>query len=448
MSSDKLNKKAREAADQYDESYSESAWQKMEQLLDKHMPLHESYAPPNAKNKYQKWLFLLLGLSSLVILFILFKPFVPDKSLTDNIPAVSKNRTDDPVEKNDHQNILEDTDENAKYLIPDSRSNPGKSITSVEKTKNSFLNGAGSQKKYNTIIRKNIPTPTSENTGLIEKTGEEFEYSEDQLKEQSPSTGVAIISETIPGFSNQQILVSPSYGEQLRNSMTELAISDADPATKLNLPAPLLKTKSKKLFAESFAFTLSAGPDVSAVGLQKIGRIEIGYGMGLSYNINNRWQLRSGYYMAHKIYDAAPKDYSPPPNFWNYYPHLESIHANCIVHEIPLIVNYNFKNTGSSQWFGAAGISSYFMKKETYDYVSRTYSGQYQTKRYIIKNENKHYFSSVRLSAGYVKHFNNKLFVIAEPYMNLPLSGVGYGKVNLSGGGILLSLGLKPFAKK
>lgn len=447
MSSDKLNKKAREAAEQYDESYSESAWQKMEQMLDKHMPLR-SHPAPKEKNRYEKWLFLLLGLASLVILVILFKPFVPDKSLNDNIPAVSKTRTTDPIEKNNHQNTLKDTDENAKYMVPDSRSIAGKSVTSVEKTKNSFLNGSKSTKNNSTIIKKNMPLPASKNTGLIEKAGEGFKHAKDQLKEQRPSTGVAIISETAPGFSNQQILVSPSYDVQLRNSINELAIRDADPATTLNLPAPLLKTKSKKLFAESFAVTLSAGPDVSAVGFQKIGTMEIGYGMGLSYNINKRWQLRSGYYMAHKIYDAAPGDYSPPANFWNYYPYLESIHANCIVHEIPLILNYNFKTTGSSQWFAAAGISSYFMKKETYDYVSRTYSGQYQTKRYVINNENKHYFSSLRLSAGYVKHFNNEVFFIAEPYMNLPLSGVGYGKVNLSGAGILFSLGIKPFAKK
>ena len=35
-----------------------------------------------------------------------------------------------------------------------------------------------------------------------------------------------------------------------------------------------------------------------------------------------------------------------------------------------------------------------------------------------------------------------------EPYVKLPLTGIGYGKVKLNSGGILFSIGIKPFAAK
>jgi len=36
----------------------------------------------------------------------------------------------------------------------------------------------------------------------------------------------------------------------------------------------------------------------------------------------------------------------------------------------------------------------------------------------------------------------------AEPYLKLPLGGVGYGKVKLNSTGILFSVSVKPFEQK
>jgi hypothetical protein len=37
---------------------------------------------------------------------------------------------------------------------------------------------------------------------------------------------------------------------------------------------------------------------------------------------------------------------------------------------------------------------------------------------------------------------------MAEPYIKLPLTGVGYGKVKLNSGGVLFSIGVNPFNAK
>jgi hypothetical protein len=88
------------------------------------------------------------------------------------------------------------------------------------------------------------------------------------------------------------------------------------------------------------------------------------------------------------------------------------------------------------------------MKEETYDYVHKYSSGQvhYTTVKY--KNENAHFFSVANLSGGYQYHFSDRFSLMAEPYVKIPLTGVGQGKVQLNSGGILFTAAFKPFFRK
>ena len=89
------------------------------------------------------------------------------------------------------------------------------------------------------------------------------------------------------------------------------------------------------------------------------------------------------------------------------------------------------------------------MKKETYNYIYKyTATGPTISRKWTIDNENKHYFSTLTLSGGYQRNISKTLSVMLEPYIKLPLSGVGYGKVKLNSGGVLFSIGIKPFAAK
>jgi hypothetical protein len=205
---------------------------------------------------------------------------------------------------------------------------------------------------------------------------------------------------------------------------------------------------NKNKFNNSFALNFSAGQDVSAVNIDNIGKINFLFGAGVSYSFGNKFTVRTGIFIVKKVYAAKASDYHPPSSFWNYYPNLSSIEANCKVYEVPLIVNYNFSKTSKRLWFVSAGVSSYFMKKENYDYYSKNPSGQYNINSYSISNQNKHYLSSIRLSGGYQRILSNNIAILAEPYFNLPLSGIGFGKVKLYSSGIIFTLSVKPFSKK
>ena len=94
-------------------------------------------------------------------------------------------------------------------------------------------------------------------------------------------------------------------------------------------------------------------------------------------------------------------------------------------------------------------MSSLIMKEEVYDYYYKpNTSPTYITYRRTIHDQNKHYFSVLNLSGGYRKNINKTLSLQAELYMKIATSGVGFGKVKLNSGGVLVSAVIKPFAKK
>ncbi|MNL67379.1 hypothetical protein D3C87_1919530 [compost metagenome] len=87
-----------------------------------------------------------------------------------------------------------------------------------------------------------------------------------------------------------------------------------------------------------------------------------------------------------------------------------------------------------------AGVSSYFMLKEDYTYRYTAGSG-IDDRLQEYRNKNQHYFGVADLSATYyVKLRKERLRLGLEPYIKIPLTGVGEGKVNLKSSGLSLKL--------
>ena len=204
-------------------------------------------------------------------------------------------------------------------------------------------------------------------------------------------------------------------------------------------------SKTKNSPVSNFGITVSAGPDLSSINFNEPGEWRMQYGIGIMYALSKKISLRTGFYVGRKIYTADPEDYhsgyNPPPS-------LQKIEANCLVHEIPVSLVYNFSSRKKHNWFVAGGLSSYLMKEETYEYAYKDPGGQMQYYTAVYKNENSHIFSVINLSGGYQYHFSDRFSLMAEPYVKIPLSGVGHGKVHLNSGGILFTAGFKPFLRK
>ena len=111
----------------------------------------------------------------------------------------------------------------------------------------------------------------------------------------------------------------------------------------------------------------------------------------------------------------------------------------CNMFEIPVNVRYNFIKAEKTTWFANAGISSYLMKKENYDYHYQSY-GVYGYGNKEYKNTTNNLLSVAHLSVGIQKKLGLIGDLRIEPYVKLPLNGVGIGSMPLRSTGIYLGI--------
>ena len=109
------------------------------------------------------------------------------------------------------------------------------------------------------------------------------------------------------------------------------------------------------------------------------------------------------------------------------------------MYEIPLNVRYNVSANSKRIWFANAGLSSYLMKKENYDYDYERY-GVYSKGNKEYKNTTDNWMSVAHLSIGLQKNLGAIGDLRIEPYVKLPLNGVGIGSMPLSSTGIYLGI--------
>lgn len=433
MLDDENDKRIKEAAEHYHPAYDDTAWEKMEQLLDEHLP----------QKKERRKIFFILPSLLLMAVLVFFIVINNGNRTTSNTAETisSKNNTASSVEKP----VL-----NSKGKTPPSKTeSPKNSLSTQDQTRNDHHSIAVITPKAHSIStpidqNKNI-TPISTNDPAVKENEKE---QQNELKEQpvsntnengknKASSAAELKSDNVNN--NDSITVTNENNFQTKKASNTVAKSEKETTA-------IKKTKKTHGFANNFGVSISAGPDVSGVHANKIGRLTAIFGAGLNFAVSKRMSIRSGFYISKKIYSVAGKDYDLPgvnPS----YAYLENVNANCKVYEIPLKIDYNFKKTKNHNWFVSTGLSSYLMKKENYDYFYKTISGEVYNKDWTINNKNKHFFSVLSLSGGYQYFFNKQLSFAAEPYLNIPLKGVGEGKVKLNSGGILFTLKMKPFLK-
>ncbi|PIQ22953.1 MAG: hypothetical protein COW65_00105 [Cytophagales bacterium CG18_big_fil_WC_8_21_14_2_50_42_9] len=83
------------------------------------------------------------------------------------------------------------------------------------------------------------------------------------------------------------------------------------------------------------------------------------------------------------------------------------------------------------------GWSSYFMLAERYDYVYGPY--QVGRKTYEVSNQNRHLFGIYNISGSYNRQLSNSVFLGIEPFVKVPLTGIGAGEVKLVSAGVFIS---------
>lgn len=196
------------------------------------------------------------------------------------------------------------------------------------------------------------------------------------------------------------------------------------------------KTNSKTGISLTFAF--NAGPDFNYTEAFESGKTTLAGGITIGAKITPRFSLKTGVLFGLKNYSASAYNYqmkNPARSST-----IMGINANCDVLEIPLKASYTVYSDNKRSIDINTGLSSYLMLKEKYNFQYTPQSG-YRDFTLVKSNANQHYLSVANISATYyIKLKNTKYQFGIEPYLKIPLQGVGEGKVHLKSSGVSLNL--------
>lgn len=470
MLDDELDNIIRDAAANHHPAYDNKAWDKMKVLLEEHLPQKK-----NKRRFLWLWLaMLLLGIGG----YWTFNHYSANKKQVATNPQKANNSLPANLIKtgNADTNVATATNTNTNSTSntdPRSNTNPASNTDQASSTNissgpdanpnTSFNSNPDKFGKSNSTHAVNIPkqkTPSGRfavsNSAartavtVLNSAAEEFNglTPNQPVNENSNSKAADKKDEQLKNnaLSNPDLIAKTS-----ENKAEEKKAEEKKPGEKkdnITVKQESSKKQNKKTsLLGNLGFIISGGPDISMVEVKKPGKVTLSYGVGLGYTFKNKLTIQTGFYVANKIYSADSSEYHPTGPVWIYYPYVNNIDANCKVFEIPVNLLYNFGKKGKHNWYAGAGISSVFMKSEVYDY-SYDYFGQTYKDQTVIKNENQHNFSMLGLTAGYQYNISNRVSLSAQPYVKLPLKGIGFGKVELKSGGVLMNLTVKPFAKK
>ena len=464
MSLDDFNKKIELPGDAGPPSFEESEWDKMETLLDTHLPQKKD------RRRFIFWLFaLLISLGLFSGYYFMYKPAgVPVESVNTTPFINDHNSSPGTIEKTDQKTNNEKIEDNSNTVADKSTQPPADNNEKANGKTNLYQKNNNEKVEDNsiTVADKNIQPPADNNEKVNGKINlyKKNNYNSN-LNNLSVSVNTKINSYKRNGDENNMTSIfeipsqntnkTPYTEPKMETVQTNINTNNNDKPVVADTIA--LKTSkeladekknsksdSKKIKSKNNLYiTLSTGLEANGTKFSSFGAVTPVYGAGLQYSIGKKLFVRAGVLITKKQYEAKDKDYTRKSGTWMSNVTFDNIVAKCKVVEMPIAIGYILTNNKKTTIYATAGTSAYFMKKEDYQFYFKTMSGNDTTRNANFTNNSNHLFSSLNLSAGIEQKINNKLSITAEPIIKIPISGIGFGKVKLYSAGVVISAKIK-----
>ncbi len=213
------------------------------------------------------------------------------------------------------------------------------------------------------------------------------------------------------------------------NKTTQVETSkvvNADTVPSVKKPDPLKKS------VKGFYAGIVLGPDLSTVHSQSVHQMGFSLGATAGYRFNKRLAVETGLLWDKKYY-YSKGEYFKNSNFT--VPAKADVNGSCNMLEIPLDLRYDFALANNHSFFAKAGLSSYLFMRDSYSFKTMNYPEF--NKSY---NAPSNVFSILQLSAGYERTIGGNTNIRVEPYVKIPLQGVGTGDMPISSVGIYFGI--------
>ena len=171
-------------------------------------------------------------------------------------------------------------------------------------------------------------------------------------------------------------------------------------------------------------------PDFSSVGMGDFSETGKRYGGVLSYGLTPRLSVRAGVLKIQNFYSTSGSNYDVVQGWFTNGIMPAKANGACEIVEIPVSVRFDLFKKNRHNVFISTGLSSYFMLNEQYEFEYG--DPQPNSKpRWKSQEPTKYLFGVMNISAGYEYYLAPKWSLQAEPFINIPITGIGWGKVDL-----------------
>lgn len=214
-------------------------------------------------------------------------------------------------------------------------------------------------------------------------------------------------------------------------------VNDNRPLSTKNVDITQVKTiRPNSNRGSRFSIGVSLAPDFSGVSF-KGNKAGFGIGATVAYSLSRKFSLSGGLFYARKNY-GIKDELGSYGYLWSQIQKPQGIDAQCQVFEIPINLRFNLISTPKNSVFISSGLSTYFMKRENYVFTY-TSEGPNAVPGIDIKGENNHIMSIYNLSFGIQRRLTDRFGLEIEPYLKVPIAGIGLWDVNLTSSGAIVT---------
>ncbi len=317
-----------------------------------------------------------------------------------------------------------------------------KTETKINKSKDTFLLGE------DLVIVKNNSINTKEfindiNNGSSESKEENENFpSITRIKESAKNDNNSFLAENNSNSTNQDSKFFSEFKESIPLFPIPL-INPENEQKELSLKSNLIDNstlKLKPIRKNRFAVLAMISPDFTYDKSFVSKYAGVNYGIAGEYYFLKNVSVSFGINRTMKKYHMDDKSSYKIDGWNNPYPFpAYDVAAKSMVLDVPITFKYYLLPSATGKLFVGAGISSYFLRTESYDFHFDTPAG-IAKHHFNVTEKNNHYLSVFNFSLGFEKAIYKNLSFQIEPFLKVPNSGIGAGSLRLQTSGIFFSL--------
>ncbi len=187
-----------------------------------------------------------------------------------------------------------------------------------------------------------------------------------------------------------------------------------------------------------FVVGLLLSKEFSFVDMSNMTNLKWKAGLSVEYRFGGKYALKLGANYSQKDYMTSTiENYQVEDGFWPKATAPNTASGICDVLEVSISESYFMNGHAKKGFFVNAGLTSYFLLREQYNYTYDTNDPELLWS-WGENNTNRHWFGIGEVSVGYNLPFADNSSLQIAPYAQIPLTGVGHGALKIFSSGVLI----------